>query len=108
MTTTVCDFINRVVASDSRWSTKLDDYGFYNHIAFVDDTGFGKLSIRGNHVLCLAGDGKLIEQWKQWWKTPVTLEEYQRMVAEVEDLIDAGFERMLALAEENAGKRAEN
>lgn len=36
------------------------------------------------------------------------LEEYQRMVAEVEDLIDAGFERMLALAEENAGKRAEN
>jgi len=33
------------------------------------------------------------------------LEDYQRMVAEVEALIDAGFGRMVALAEENAGKR---
>ncbi|AKA17312.1 hypothetical protein ABDZ38_00475 [Aeromonas caviae] len=82
MTTTVCDFINRVVASDSRWSTKLDDYGFYNHIAFVDDTGFGKLSIRGNHVLCLAGDGKLIEQWKQWWKAPVLYREHPPVVSD--------------------------
>lgn len=82
MTTTVCDFINRVVASDSRWSTKLDSLGLLNHVLFVDDTGFGKLSIRGNFVLCLAGDGKLIELWKRWWKAPVLYTEYPPVESE--------------------------
>lgn len=76
MTTTVCDFVNKFVASDSRWSTKLDNLGYHDHVAFVDDTGFGKLSLRENFVLCLAGDGSLIEQWKRWWKSPVLYREH--------------------------------
>ncbi|EPB0900363.1 hypothetical protein [Yersinia enterocolitica] len=40
-------------------------------IAYVDDSGFGKISLRGKKVLCLAGDGELIEIWKKWWTSKV-------------------------------------
>ncbi|KGA34262.1 hypothetical protein KU74_12375 [Pectobacterium brasiliense] len=67
MTTTVYDRVNKLIATDSRWSKKLDDLGYLGHIAFVDDTGFGKMVVRDDHVLTLAGNGLLIEHWKQWW-----------------------------------------
>ncbi|AVT58535.1 hypothetical protein H0261_02905 [Pectobacterium versatile] len=67
MTTTVYDRVNKLIATDSRWSRKLDELGYLGHIAFVDDTGFGKMVVRDDHVLTLAGNGQLIEHWKQWW-----------------------------------------
>lgn len=70
MTTTVYDRVNQLVASDSRWSRDLDSLGLQDFILFVDDTGFGKISVNGNYVLCLAGNGSLIESWKSWWKGP--------------------------------------
>ncbi len=36
------------------------------------------------------------------------LEGYQRMVTDVERLVEAGFRRIVSLAEENAGKRVES
>lgn len=68
MTTTVYDRLNQFVASDSRWSMPLD--GMPGWLCYVDDTGFGKISLRQNKVLCLAGDGELIERWKNWWTAP--------------------------------------
>lgn len=68
MTTTVYDRLNQFVASDSRWSMALD--GLPGWISYVDDTGFGKISLRQKKVLCLAGDGELIERWKDWWTAP--------------------------------------
>lgn len=91
MTTTVCDFVNRVVASDSRWSVKLDPYGYFGHVAFVDDTGFGKLSIRGDIILCLAGEGALIELWKMWWKAPVLHAEYPPVESETGAVVIYAF-----------------
>ncbi|RTF27157.1 hypothetical protein D9B84_00640 [Serratia marcescens] len=67
MTTTVYDKVNRLIVTDSRWSKLLDDVGYPGHVAYVDDTGFGKLAVRDDHVLTLAGNGLLIQHWKQWW-----------------------------------------
>lgn len=63
MTTNAIDRLNRLVASDSRWSLPLDG----NRIAYVDDTGFDKLANRQFHTMAFAGDGILIEQWKAWF-----------------------------------------
>ena len=67
MTTTVYDRVNRLIATDSRWSRKLDELGYPGHVAYVDDTGFGKMVVRDDHVLTLAGNGLLIQHWKDWW-----------------------------------------
>ncbi|HDT4040791.1 hypothetical protein ACLEXY_02755 [Enterobacter ludwigii] len=68
MTTVVYDRLTRAVTSDSRWSCDLDafDPGYAGHILYVDDTGFGKLAIREDSVMVLAGNGILIELWKKW------------------------------------------
>jgi hypothetical protein len=63
MTTNAIDRVNKLVASDSRWSMPLDG----NRIAYVDDTGFDKLANRQFHTMAFAGDGILIEQWKHWF-----------------------------------------
>lgn len=73
MTTTVYDRVNRLIATDSRWSRKLDEFGYIGHIAYVDDTGFGKISTRDDHVLTLAGNGLLIQHWKEWWTGDLSL-----------------------------------
>ncbi|ELY4571755.1 hypothetical protein SM001_003602 [Cronobacter sakazakii] len=68
MTTTIYDRLSKAVTSDSRWSCDLDSFdpGYEGHILYVDDTGFGKLAIRDDTVMVLAGNGILIEQWKRW------------------------------------------
>lgn len=68
MTTTVYDRVSKAVTSDSRWSCELDkfDPGYAGHILYVDDTGFGKLALRDDTVMVLAGNGILIELWKKW------------------------------------------
>ncbi|WP_313063439.1 hypothetical protein [Atlantibacter hermannii] len=72
MTTTIYDRVNRLVATDSRWSRGLDDLGYPGHVAYVDDTGFGKMAVRDDHVLTLAGNGLLIQHWKEWWSTDLS------------------------------------
>ncbi|HHS9765125.1 hypothetical protein [Raoultella ornithinolytica] len=67
MTTTVYDRINKLIASDSRWSCDLTQRGYPGHVLYIDNTGFGKIADRNDFVMTLAGDGLLIEQWKKWW-----------------------------------------
>lgn len=66
MTTTVYDRMAKAVTSDSRWSCILDPIGYEGHILYVDDVGFGKLALREDTVMVLAGHGYLIELWKKW------------------------------------------
>lgn len=66
MTTNVICRIQKVLASDSRWSTDpLKDHP--DCIAFVDDTGFDKLAVSTHYSLVFAGDGELIARWKSWF-----------------------------------------
>lgn len=69
MTTTVYDRISKAVTSDSRWSCLLDHLGYEGHVLYVDDVGFGKLALREDTVMVLAGHGYLIELWKKWLLT---------------------------------------
>ena len=66
MTTTVYDRINKLIVTDSRWSKELDEFGYPGHVAYVDNTGFGKMIVRDDHVLTLAGNGLLIQHWNEW------------------------------------------
>ncbi|POU74055.1 hypothetical protein C3387_20555 [Leclercia sp. LSNIH6] len=75
MTTTVYDRINRLVASDSRWSCDLSLKGYPGHVLYIDDTGFGKIADRNDFVMTLAGDGHLIELWKIWWSGDLSEQE---------------------------------
>lgn len=85
MTTTIYDGLQRVVGSDSRWSCFAKEVkGSFSlcpqqeatHIVYVDDTGFGKILLRQDIVLCLAGNGGLIEQWKRWWRANTLVKNY--------------------------------
>jgi len=69
MTTNVICRIQKVLASDSRWSTDpLTDHP--NCIAFIDNTGFDKLAVSKLYALVFAGDGELIARWKAWFLAP--------------------------------------
>ncbi|NAT16735.1 hypothetical protein CU666_16835 [Pseudomonas syringae pv. actinidifoliorum] len=69
MTTNVICRIQKVLASDSRWSTDpLADQP--TCIAFVDNTGFDKLAVSSLYALVFAGDGELIARWKTWFLAP--------------------------------------
>lgn len=70
MTTTVYDRINKQVACDSRWSVDLITCGYAGHVLYVDDTGFDKIADRGDFAMVVAGDGGLIQRWKEWWGAP--------------------------------------
>lgn len=85
MTTTIYDGLQRVVGSDSRWSCfaknvngvfQICPHNEGTHIVYVDDTGFGKILLRQDIVLCLAGNGGLIEQWKRWWRANTLVKNY--------------------------------
>ncbi len=69
MTTTIYDTVNKLVASDTRWSAKIKLSDGNNYFIYVDDSPFEKIADRENSVLVLAGDGKLIAKWKEWWYT---------------------------------------
>lgn len=61
MTTNVFDINARHMATDSRWS--VDSAKF---VIYVDDTGFDKICTAKGHAFMFAGNGKLIELWKDW------------------------------------------
>lgn len=66
MTTNAIDRIKKIVATDSRWSIEKGQY-----MLFVDDTGFDKLADRHTAAIVFAGDGQLIQLWKDWFSTPI-------------------------------------
>ncbi|EGR6730032.1 hypothetical protein OYQ83_002154 [Salmonella enterica] len=39
---------------------------------YVDNTGFGKLLQNENFIIVLAGNGVLIERWKNWFKSDIS------------------------------------
>lgn len=68
MTTNVICRPFKLLASDSRWSTPMPEHpGF---VAFVDESGFDKITLRPTHALVFAGDGELIAGWKEWFSKP--------------------------------------
>lgn len=66
MTTTIYDRHNRLVATDTRWSLSYP-VGKPEYLIFVDDCEFEKIADLENASMILAGDGRLIAKWKQWW-----------------------------------------
>lgn len=66
MTTNAIDFHKKTLSSDSRWSITLN-----GKLYFVDDTGFDKIADRHVGAIICAGDGELIEQWRNWFTAPV-------------------------------------
>lgn len=76
MTTTVCDLANQLLTADTRWSCghdgalKLSDGRSY--FVYSDDTGFDKITQKENTALITAGHGRLISEWKKWWKSDLS------------------------------------
>jgi hypothetical protein len=67
MTTTVYDLLSKSVASDTRWSASIILSDGVSYFVYIDDCSFEKIANRDNAVLVLAGCGKLIAEWKNWW-----------------------------------------
>ncbi len=87
MTTNVICRMQKMLASDSRWSFALP--GSPNLLAYVDDTGFDKLAIRGDHAMVFAGDGLLVEKWKQWFtQLELDFEHLPPVEREIEGLLE--------------------
>ena len=66
MTTNAIDLVQRVIASDSRWSVQIGD-----QFLFVDDTGFDKIVNANAACAIFAGSMALIDLWRSWFKQPV-------------------------------------
>lgn len=66
MTTTAYDCDKNIIASDTRWSAKLDLMDG-SYILYADDTGFNKIVHRLGGAIFCAGDGPTIEKLKAWW-----------------------------------------
>lgn len=77
MTTTAYDCDNNLVASDTRWSAKLDLIdGAY--ILYADDTGFNKISHRpGGAIFALAMGKPLRNLSNGGWLSRLTQRTYQ-------------------------------
>ena len=67
MTTTIYDIYNKRVASDTRWSASATLSDGKKYFFYTDTSSFEKIANLKNVVLILAGDGKLIADWKHWW-----------------------------------------
>lgn len=66
MTTTVYDRDNKVIAADTRWSVVMT-VDSKHYLVYTDDSVFEKIADRNNASMVMAGNGKLIADWKQWW-----------------------------------------
>lgn len=61
MTTNVYDVKASLLTSDSRWSVDGGDW-----IAYVDDTGYDKITFDARLAFLFAGDMAEIDYWKKW------------------------------------------
>jgi len=66
MTTNAIDRQQLVIASDSRWSYIQNGY-----VIYVDDVDFDKIAWRASGAMICAGNGMLIEAWKDWFLSPM-------------------------------------
>jgi len=72
MTTNVFDISAGILASDSRWSYRINDgYQATTAIVYVDNTEFDKLEFDPNFSLIFAGNSGLISAWKDWIRLPI-------------------------------------
>lgn len=67
MTTNVIDLLSGQIACDSRWSFESRQDNF---VIYVDDTGFEKILSVGDFAYTFAGNGLLIQKWKDWLRCP--------------------------------------
>lgn len=65
MTTNVLDIVRATIATDSRWSVPLDFA-----VIYVDNTGFDKIEVANGHAFMFAGNGAIIQSWKDWIRVP--------------------------------------
>jgi hypothetical protein len=70
MTTNVYDVKAGVLASDSRWSYTIKDGETLIAVVYSDDTGFDKIEVHESVCALFAGNSKLIDDWKQWIRSP--------------------------------------
>lgn len=71
MTTNVYDLAAGLIASDSRWSYRITDgFNATTAVVYSDDTGFEKIEDDGIYAFVFAGNSKLIDDWKQWIRSP--------------------------------------
>lgn len=61
MTTNVTDLVEKTIACDSRWS--IDSPLF---VIYIDDTGFDKIVTYDTYAFMFAGNGRKIQEWKDW------------------------------------------
>lgn len=72
MTTNVFCIKNNTLASDSRWSYRIDDHvAITKVIAYVDDTGYDKIARDEDTGYIFAGPGVVIDAWRQWVQSPI-------------------------------------
>jgi hypothetical protein len=64
MTTNVFDQARGMMATDSRWSIRSGKY-----IIYLDDTGCDKILLIKNRAIMFAGNGRRIQQWKDWLRS---------------------------------------
>jgi hypothetical protein len=67
MTTNVFDAVKRMMATDSRWSIR---HG--NYLIYLDDSGCDKILVRHQRAIMFAGNGRRIQEWKDWIMTDPT------------------------------------
>lgn len=71
MTTNVFCKKKNVLASDSRWSFRIDDkLSTTLVIAYVDDTGYDKIALDEDTGFIFAGPGHAIDRWRTWALSP--------------------------------------
>ncbi len=61
MTTNVYDSKTGVMATDSRWS-----HMFGSRILYADDLAYSKIELYKSSAFMFAGDGEMIQSWKDW------------------------------------------
>ena len=72
MTTNVSCIKGNTLASDSRWSFEIFDGSVVFAVAYVDNTGYDKISFDIDSGYIFAGHSELIDQWKKWVATDQT------------------------------------
>ena len=73
MTTNVTDLVAKQMASDSRWSIRVEGSNFGPAIMFTDSARFEKIVLDSRGIAFIfAGRGQLIQFWKDWLSTKPT------------------------------------
>ncbi len=82
MTTNVFCKKSNVLASDSRWSYRIDDRLHTTlAVAYVDDTGYDKIAFDQDTGYIFAGPGPVIDRWRTWVLSPAQMLEKRPAVA---------------------------